>query len=260
MEHEQARVDAEKEALKAAEKLAFEAIDDAEKFLLGPFVLERAIGTRFRNSVIALDDKWCDVQKDAQLFVVAHKWPPILSAEDELADFRLPYNVCCFEFMISGRRIYSLWREDSEDNKKHVIAVAESNGINVTLGMAFMGSKNEDVRKGWQRLFDILKTQVMSICVALESEIAKSEVVREPHLSNAPPLTNAPAPGNEYHVVSLVNRRAVLPRSEGQPTGIHHRLHWCHGHYRHFATFKTWIKWHLRGNPDLGFIDKNYDV
>jgi len=29
-------------------------------------------------------------------------------------------------------------------------------------------------------------------------------------------------------------------------------------HWRHFENHKTWIKWHLRGDPCLGFIDKHY--
>jgi hypothetical protein len=28
--------------------------------------------------------------------------------------------------------------------------------------------------------------------------------------------------------------------------------------WRHFVSHKTWIKWTLVGDPDLGFIDKEY--
>jgi hypothetical protein len=30
------------------------------------------------------------------------------------------------------------------------------------------------------------------------------------------------------------------------------------GHWRHYERHKTWIKWTLVGDPDLGFVDKHY--
>jgi hypothetical protein len=36
------------------------------------------------------------------------------------------------------------------------------------------------------------------------------------------------------------------------------RLHFRRRHWRHFVNHKTWIKWTLVGDPDLGFIDKDY--
>lgn len=36
------------------------------------------------------------------------------------------------------------------------------------------------------------------------------------------------------------------------------RLHFVRGHWRRYANHKTWLKWFLRGDPDLGFIDKHY--
>ncbi len=38
------------------------------------------------------------------------------------------------------------------------------------------------------------------------------------------------------------------------------RLHVVRGHWRHYEEHKTWIKWHLRGDPDLGFIQKHYSL
>lgn len=35
-------------------------------------------------------------------------------------------------------------------------------------------------------------------------------------------------------------------------------MHFVRGHWRHYEVSKTWIRWHLRGDPDLGFIDKEY--
>lgn len=42
--------------------------------------------------------------------------------------------------------------------------------------------------------------------------------------------------------------------------GIISWLSGVRGHWRRLSTFKTWVRWHLRGNPDLGFIDKKYTL
>jgi hypothetical protein len=38
------------------------------------------------------------------------------------------------------------------------------------------------------------------------------------------------------------------------------RLHFRRGHHRHYENYKLWIKWQLVGNPDIGFIDKDYKL
>lgn len=63
----------------------------------------------------------------------------------------------------------------------------------------------------------------------------------------------------EYRVVRL-NRK---PRTQSLPaTALHapKRLHFRRGHWRHYEGFKTWVRWCLVGNPDLGFIDKEYRI
>lgn len=63
----------------------------------------------------------------------------------------------------------------------------------------------------------------------------------------------------DYHVVMLAHRRRLepLPRDPGAEV-TRKRLHFRRGHWRHYANHKTWIKWMLVGDPDLGFVDKEY--
>jgi hypothetical protein len=50
-----------------------------------------------------------------------------------------------------------------------------------------------------------------------------------------------------------------LPAADGErEPGRKKRLHFRRGHWRHYETHKTWIKWMLVGDPDLGFIEKQY--
>lgn len=37
-------------------------------------------------------------------------------------------------------------------------------------------------------------------------------------------------------------------------------LHFRRGHWRHYGEYKTWIKWMLVGDPELGFVDKMYKL
>ena len=52
-----------------------------------------------------------------------------------------------------------------------------------------------------------------------------------------------------------LDRMAARPEPE---TGK--RLHFVRGHWRRYEEHKTWIRWRLRGDPDLGFIDKSYRI
>ena len=67
-----------------------------------------------------------------------------------------------------------------------------------------------------------------------------------------PPLT-------DFHIVEL-NRRPRASSSVVGTTDAKLRLHFRRGHWRHFDTHKTWINWTLVGNPDLGWIDKEYRI
>lgn len=63
-------------------------------------------------------------------------------------------------------------------------------------------------------------------------------------------------------VVSLTRREHVLPRSRAEfdpDREVRHvRMHFRRGHWRHYQEHRTWIKWMLVGDPDLGIIEKHY--
>jgi len=63
-----------------------------------------------------------------------------------------------------------------------------------------------------------------------------------------------------YHVVDLdrKNSGAGGPTAEAAARAI--RLHFRRGHWRHLDTGKVWVNWCLVGNPDLGWVDKEYRI
>lgn len=102
--------------------------------------------------------------------------------------------------------------------------------------------------------------QVRAICIALDAEVATHSVIRAPHKLNEKRSRDGKPPVSDYHVVDLARRHRVANPS-GAVGGVgKKRLHFRRGHWRHYETTKTWVRWCLVGNPDLGFIQKSYSL
>ena len=199
----------------------------------------------------------------AQSFVVQHDWAAAFKNATDYAEFgkfKLPYEVCAFEFRVSGRPVIVLATE--ADTVVYVQLAVEANGswFSFEHAMPF-----DDCLEGFGdpgfpeiALMVFLAPQIKAIAVALDAEVAETDVVRAPERLNRARAKAARRPLKDYHVVSLSSRaRAKSLASTGQ-SGTRRRLHFRRGHWRHFETFKTWVRWTLVGDPDLGFVDKEY--
>jgi hypothetical protein len=244
------------------------------------FRLTKAVGSRLHllkkaiqeeNVYTVIDDdpdkkpRACRVDKEdaekelfGQIFLVEHDWASALAnAEDidQSTEIKPPYDHMTFEFNVNGRR---------------VIVIARANE-SMTLGVDFlmtseapfgwvMYAPNEGIlRDLFMPLLDFLYRHIKAICISLDAEVTVSEVVRAPHKLNHAREKAGKLPIADHHVIRLAHRSRV-PRLEdpnGEP-GTKKRLHFRRGHWRHYEDHKTWIKWMLVGNPDLGFIDKTY--
>jgi hypothetical protein len=193
---------------------------------------------------------WRDLIMSASTYLVNHNWADAFkNARDYVGgEIHLPDDICAFEFRVSDR---------------HVIGFAiESDGILHTQIAV-------QVRKGWalfpremyrdlRPLQDLITNQIRAIAIALDAEVATAPVVREPHRRNKERERQG-LPPVSYHVVNLARRQRAEPLAQNDNESMRHvRLHFRRGHWRHFETFKTWIKWCLVGNPSLGFVDKHY--
>ncbi len=110
---------------------------------------------------------------------------------------------------------------------------------------------------------DYLAGQIRAIAIALEAEVAEAIVVRAPHKLNRARAKRDQLPMLDHHVISLANRRRVAQLEEEYRDGEKRRsprLHFVRGHWRHYSAHKIWIAWTYRGDPDLGFIDKDYKL
>lgn len=199
-------------------------------------------------------------------FLIQHDWAAAFAnaTDYEGGEYRLPADACLFEARINGRRIIAdMSYLDGE--------IACFPFIELKEGWALLGTYIFDHGKlkhfyhdpdspiSDRKIIEFLGAQVRAICIGLEAEVAMTEAVRAPHKLNRARERVGKPPIFDHHIVRLANRRRLTP-AEPDPNReiIHRRMHFVRGHWRHYGNHKTWIKWHLRGDPDLGFIDKEY--
>jgi hypothetical protein len=196
-----------------------------------------------------------DAYKKAQVFVVEHNWGGLFTGEDLESEFKLPGEENAFDFVINGRRVIFTCNEDwcemfvrSDQEDIWFLMISDRTS-------SFARRQNE-----LDDLAQFILRQIKAISISLESEVATTEVVRAPHKLNAKREKQGKLPIRDYHIVSLARRtrpeRLLTPSNPGERNSP--RLHFRRGHWVHYPNHKTWRKWTLVGDPDLGFIDKHY--
>lgn len=248
-----------------------------EKFvawLEGSFTLERCADSRLHDLRAAVrKGNWEmlgaeDVKAEAaifwpeefkvppQTFLVQNDWAaPLSSVTDfDLGGVRLPYDRCCFEFSISGKHVIAHLQQNDD-----IISVSPfmdvGDGYWILRGSCPLG----EVSSSPYDIGPIISAQIRAICIALDAEVAASVQVRAPYAENRSRTKQGLPPLLDHHILSLAKRTRAAPLEyTGHGTHRSPRLHFRRGHWRHFAEHKTWIKWMLVGNPDLGFISKEY--
>lgn len=198
-----------------------------------------------------------EVFRLAEILVIEHNWAAAFNgANVENASIRLPYDVCAFEFKFSGRPVIAFAIQADADI---LFCPAISCGdIWIMTDFVFpLDFDPTDERTSCMiELLAEVSEQIKAACIALDAEVAEATSVREAHSGSG---SGSSHPLKAHHVVSLANRRArPAALSSGDGTGRRKRLHFRRGHWRHFEAHKTWIKWMLVGDPDLGFVEKEY--
>jgi hypothetical protein len=209
-----------------------------------------------------------------QTFVVKHDWVAAFGeslGEVTSAELRMPYKCVAFEFVISGRPVILVSVEAEDKTLVRVFAEAK-NGIWVDYGFDY-GQKFP--------VYDFAWKQVQAICVMLDSDVAETSTVQPATALNIKRQKSGKFPLKAYHVVDLSVRHRHRKQSIAPPTGRHVRAHWRRGYWMHADErpkadasrsevaarwqhdgkhWKTWIKWMIKGDPDLGFVEKEYKL
>lgn len=194
-----------------------------------------------------------EIFRFAEILLIEHDWASAFKDADlPSAVVKLPYDVCAFEFKFSGRPVIVLATQFGTEIAFTPIVLVGDLWV-VTDCADYLGSTRTD---GMLYLIQECGRQIRAACISLDAQVAKAEMVREPHLGAHGKNAHQPLKG--YHVVSLAHRGPRPLASVGTETDRRIRLHFRRGHWRHFEAHKTWINWQLCGNPELGFIDKHY--
>jgi hypothetical protein len=202
--------------------------------------------------------------RHAEVFVIQHDWATAFTHADDIkaAPFKLPYEICAFEFQYSGRPVIALATEVDE-RITFTPATLTKEGWFIPGFVYFQDGElwvpnhdKQELIESYDRIIPMLGDQIRAICIALDAEVATTTLTREAH--EGPRGKNAHTPPKAYHVVSLARRARAPALEPSAPTGRKKRMHFRRGHWRHFPAFKTWIRWCLVGDPDLGFVDKEY--
>lgn len=198
-----------------------------------------------------------EVFRFAEILMIEHDWASALDGADIDAVVKLPYEVCAFEFKFSGRAVIGLATQ-FDDDIAFCPMVASGNSWFIPDFVLPLSSyvKRDKDNEGLLKVSEMVARQIKAACIALDAEVAKTDLVREPHIGSHGKNIHQPLKG--YHVISLSRRSARPPLLASIETGKRIRLHFRRGHWRHFDNYKTWIKWMLVGDPDLGFVDKHY--
>lgn len=110
-----------------------------------------------------------------------------------------------------------------------------------------------------QTQYDELLDDLRYICIALETNIAKQEVVNPPKVSQSTRSNTPTRPSNTYKVLAIRSSTTVSPRAKEDPK-YHQRFHVRRGHQRKIGDRKVRVKWCFAGDIALGIVVKDYTL
>lgn len=283
----------EKELQETRAKLNFlhhksEAVDELHLWAVGGLKMEKPTGTmmhKLREAVQAGEafifasdhaspELFDDAFGDASIFVIEHDWAQAFTGATDFSDgeFQLPDEICAFEFRISGKHVIAvtfesdgtLWMQPIiQLSGGWLIPIYTYHWENGKWWPNIPHAREAKAENDWLiKLVPLIGAEIRAVAIALDADVAKTDLIRQPHRLNHAREKRGKLPLYDYHVVSLARRARAepLPRDPDAEPGTRKRLHFVRGHWRHYQNSKTWIKWHLRGDPDLGFIDKHYKL
>jgi hypothetical protein len=192
------------------------------------------------------------------VFLIEHDWASVLTGADvDDGGFRLPFDNCCFECRIGGARACGLLY-CADGVPYEMICLLETPHGWASFGAAAIVDGVLDVQATADGFYAAIFAQVRAIAITLDAEVVTATAIRAPHKLNVARIKGGKAPINDHHVLALNRRPRALAERLAGAAEHRKRLHFRRGHWRHYATFKTWIKWCLVGDPSLGFADKDY--
>jgi hypothetical protein len=212
---------------------------------------------------------FCDLlfEVEPHVLLVEHDWHAAFktAADFDLGAFRLPFPACCFEFVLNGRRVIAMVREAESGISMRPFVQHKDlwvAGMQYDLRDDQWETAGGGMIRNEEQLGALLADQIRAIAILLETRAFVSDPVEPPAKLNKARVKRGEAPLATHHVVRIPPERRARKEqaSDGHDPKWRVRCHFRRGHWRHYATHKTWVKWMIVGDPNLGFVDKEYRV
>jgi hypothetical protein len=234
------------------------ARDEAERWCVLPLVLQANECSRLHRLIEDIDavtgpsKDWSAIQT----FVVKHDWAAAFPDLGEITNNEviLPFPMCAFEFRISGKNVVVIATDAGvvADGAKGL----HWNYFIEALPNSWWGFNDNEAKF----LQEFCQKQVKAISAMLDAQVAEHQVIRQPTALQEKRKKTGKLPLYDFRVIDLSHRHRSARNPDANKTDRRHRCHWRRGHWRHFANHRTWIKWMLVGDPDLGFVEKEYKL
>jgi hypothetical protein len=210
---------------------------------------------------------------EAHVLLINHNWAAVLnhstvSGPNGATSYRLPYPCTVFEFLFTGgvhAVCVAIQLDGHEDITASTHFCIKSIWFKAETSITYddrgvLKNPGDLANSPLLKAYDLITANIFAISVMLEAEVAEATPIQEAYKRNRERPVRRALPGMSHHIVSLARRprssRAPYPGEERSSP----RLHFRRGHWRHFSSHRTWIKWQLVGDPDLGFIEKEYSL
>jgi hypothetical protein len=213
---------------------------------------------------------------EAHVLLINHNWAAVLDraaisggTQSDAPSYRLPYPCTVFEFFFTGG-VHAICvalqpAEGAEDITASTHFCIKSTWFKAETSITYddhghLKNPGDLVGSPLLKVYDLITSNIFAISVMLEAEVATTTPVHEAYKRNRERPARKELPGLSHYVVSLAKRPRSSRSTYPDEPRISPRLHFRRGHWRHFSSHRTWIKWQLVGDPDLGFIEKEYSL
>lgn len=213
---------------------AIQAINDG--FLFG-----RVEATKDQKQLFA------DILNSGKIFLINRQLPEVFYHDtcSGNCEILLPFPITIFELKVNGSRLVCVATQTHGEAPDYQLALFSNNSY------VPMELRQCPLTTG-------IKKQIEAMCILLDAGVAEKSVIRAPTALNAKRQKNGKEKIRDHYVIDLSKRHKYSSTGESRGPGV--RLHFRRGHWRHYESHKTWIKWTLVGDEELGFVDKSYKL
>lgn len=220
------------------------------------------------------------VWADAQVILVDYDAYRLMAEKVEMTDgdeaAPLPFGTTAFEFIVDGNPAIVVRAFNAKANA-HELSIARRLIDNWTLvtwiwrdgnwvhsarstyeAQAFSSTTAQAIRDAW---LDFALNQTDAVCWLIDVHLFDLSRTPGPEKLNAQRVRKGRLPLYDFHTLTLrgrEDRTAVGAGGDGGQLRLHIRRGHTHTFHTKAGPKRQWVKSMWVGNPDLGFVDKQY--